>query len=185
MANDPALEALARMLKQKQPYDYNARTGAPTTRPQMLRSMQGDVADLKNGIRGLGVNSQLGLPDAPPPVSTADFGRTPPFIPPQAAANIGANVGTGIGGAIAPPTPPVTVQATPPMAPMAQPTPPPGDQGLPSTLTQSATAADANNPISMGGPDTPGFWQRFNKAISSGQVPEGYRGVMGELIKNG
>ena len=112
--------------------------------------------------------------------------QTPPYIPPQAAANIGANVGTGIGGAIAPPTPPVTVQATPPMSPpVSQPTPPPGDQGLPSTLTQSATAADANNPISMGGPDTPGFWQRFNKAISSGQVPEGYRGVMGELIKNG
>ena len=107
--------------------------------------------------------------------------QTPPFIPPQAAANIGANVGTGIGGAIAPPTPPVTVQATPPMAPPMAPTPPPGDQGLPSTLTQSATAADAN----ISGPSTPGFWQRFNKAISSGQVPEGYRGVMGELIKNG
>ena len=107
--------------------------------------------------------------------------QTPPFIPPQAAANIGANVGTGIGGAVAPPTPPVTVQATPPMAspmasPAAPPTVPPGDQGLPPMPP----------PIQIGGgPSTPGFWERFNKAISSGQVPEGYRGVMGELIKNG
>ncbi len=39
-------------------------------------------------------------------------------------------------------------------------------------------------PTQIGGPNTPGFWERFNKAIKSGQVPESYRGVMGEMIKN-
>ncbi len=35
------------------------------------------------------------------------------------------------------------------------------------------------------GPNTPGFWERINKAMAAQQIPDGYRGAMGEMIKNG
>ncbi len=83
---------------------------------------------------------------------------TPPFMPPQRQAMP------------APAPPPVT---TPPVVA-------PGDQTLPSTVTRSATAADAGNPISQ----PMSVWDTFKKMPAQGQVPEGYRGAMGEMIKN-
>ena len=79
-------------------------------------------------------------------------------------------------GAVVPPAGP------PPAAPMVPPTSvQPGDQTLPSTMTQSATAADAMNPMAQ----APSVWDTFKKMLAQGQVPEGYRGAMGEMIKNG
>ena len=86
------------------------------------------------------------------------------------------------------------MKATPPINPDAPPistagavpinAPPsvqPGDQTLPSTMTQSATAADAMNPIAQ----APSVWETMKKLLAQGQIPEGYRGAMGEMIKNG
>ncbi len=75
-----------------------------------------------------------------------------------------------------PPAPPMT--ATPAMPP---PSVAPGDQTMPSNPTQSATAADAGNPIAQ----APGFWDRWKMMLPQGQVPQQYRGVMGEQIGNG
>ena len=119
-----------------------------------------------------------------------EMGQTPP-TPPVTVTNP-LNPGTGLGGmvgqavgqgiAATPPTsapaPVQTAAAAPP------PVSPPGDQSLPSTMTQSATAADAMNPVANG-PNTPGFWERINRALAAQQVPDGYRGAMGEMIKNG
>ncbi len=127
----------------------------------------------------------MGLPnDASPPQPVG----TPSYQLPNTGQNTAGLPAYGQPGSMLPsmaqymrpaasPTPPVTVQASPP------PVIPPGDQPLPTTMTQSATAADAANP--MGGPNTPGFWERINQALKAQQIPDGYRGAMGEMIKNG
>ncbi len=102
--------------------------------------------------------AQASLPNFQiPGMNTSPVG-TPPFLPPQspAAAPMAAP----------PAMPPAQANAPPVIAP--------GDQTVPPLPP----------PTQIGGPSTPGWWERFNKSIASGQVPEGYRGAMGEMIKN-
>jgi hypothetical protein len=112
-----------------------------------------------------------GAPPTPPAVAHASLPPfqipglnnspvgTPPFLPPQSPA---AN------SAMPPPAMPPTQTASVPPA-IA-----PGDQTVP-----------AMPPPTQIGPNTPGFWERINKALTAQQVPDGYRGAMGEMIKNG
>jgi hypothetical protein len=91
---------------------------------------------------------------------------------PPPGANYGALAGPqALGAAQAPPAPPAmpptqTASVPPAIAP--------GDQTVP-----------AMPPPTQIGPNTPGFWERINKALAAQQIPDGYRGAMGEMIKNG
>ncbi len=100
------------------------------------------------------------LPQFQIPGMNASPVGTPPFLPPQQAA------------AISPVAPPQTA-ATPSSPP---PTVSPGDQ--PGALPPMPSPTQI-------GPNTPGFWDRINKAMAAQQIPDGYRGAMGEMIKNG
>ncbi len=109
------------------------------------------------------MGSQQMPPERPPMMGAMQ--QMPPERPPQAIQPSGP-----------PPAPPMT--ATPAMPP---PSVAPGDQTTPSPPMQSATAADAGNPIAQ----APGFWDRWKMMLPQGQVPQQYRGVMGEQIGNG
>jgi hypothetical protein len=101
------------------------------------------------------------------------YGALPPYQPP----------GTDAAAAIAaarPIAPPVT--PTPPMTPPAI---APGDQTVPQGVQPVTDMGMINGPGAGSGPNTPGFWERINKALTAQQVPDGYRGAMGEMIKNG
>ncbi len=91
---------------------------------------------------------------------------TPPFLPPQQAAAISP---------IAPAQTPSTPVSPPP-------TVSPGDQ--PGAIPPVTDMGFVNG-AGPGGPNTPGFWERINQALKAQQIPDGYRGVMGEMIKNG
>jgi len=106
---------------------------------------------------------------------------TPPVTVPNQAANFAPMAGPQAMGA-AMPQPAVA----PPMAPMTPPNPapnlPPASDAQSNLPMQSATAADA---FAVGPqPISSGIWDTLKKMLANGQVPEGYRGAMGEMIKN-
>jgi hypothetical protein len=68
---------------------------------------------------------------------------------------------------------PQVASAAPPM--------PPGNEPMPldPNVMQSTSSIDnriANKPESV--------WETMKRLFANGQVPEGYRGAMGEMIKN-
>jgi hypothetical protein len=102
------------------------------------------------------------------------YGALPPYQPP----------GTDAAAAIASARP-IVPPAPPPMTPPAI---APGDQTVPPTPLDPnvmPSTSSIDNKIAQNGPSTPGFWDRINKALAAQQVPDGYRGAMGEMIKNG
>jgi hypothetical protein len=123
-----------------------------------------------------------GAPPTPPAVAHASLPPfqipglnnspvgTPPFLPPQSPA---AN------SAMPPPAMPPTQTASVPPA-IA-----PGDQTVPPGVQPVTDMGMINGPGAGSGPNTPGFWERINKAMAAQQIPDGYRGAMGEMIKNG
>ncbi len=194
LANPNTLMQLADLLKATQA--RRAAENAPQTPPVTVPSSVPNYGALA-GPQGMGAATP-GINPAAPPVA----------MPPSGAgANIGGMVGSAVGQSMSPPNygalaapqnagaampPPVPPQAAAPMPaidPSPQPVNPappvaPGSQGLPAMSA----------PIAINGPG-PGangqqaistsIWDTWKKMFANGQVPEGYRGAMGEMIKNG
>jgi hypothetical protein len=84
-------------------------------------------------------------------------------------------------GAVAPMAPPAAIPGGAPQVASAAPPMPPGNEPMPldPNVMQSTSSIDnriANKPESV--------WETMKRLFANGQVPEGYRGAMGEMIKN-
>ena len=124
----------------------------------LLKSTQQRRA-LENRPRTPPATATAQMPPFQIPGMNASPVGTPPFLPPQQAAAIS-------------PVAPAQTASTPVSPP---PTVSPGDQ--PGALPPMPSPTQI-------GPNTPGFWERINKAMAAQQIPDGYRGAMGEMIKN-
>ncbi len=174
MANDPALEKLAQMLKTNQQFAKPMFDTSKLVGPSGNASVPGYTAPAPV-IQG---NPQYANDQANVDKWSASLPPGGMQAPPETKWFQDQSRAAGQVGQIFPQTPPATVQASAPQMP-------PGNQAMPpmpSPVNIAGVGAGGN--AQMGGPSTPGFWERFNKAIAGQQVPPSYRGVMGELIGN-
>lgn len=120
-------------------------------------------------------SSVAATPPALPPFNVMPAAATaPPVIPTQSAT---------VADARAMPAAPVVPPTVPPVAaPMTPPNPAPN---LPPASDAQSNLPPMPPPAQIGPVATStSIWDTLKKMLANGQVPEGYRGAMGEMIKN-